>query len=361
MEFESLITFILNTISLETKIFDNTIYQYIYFFGIILLSVLISKIAYFIFKNYIRKITEKTESELDDMLVDIVESPITMLLIILGFYLGAVVVLNPFSGFYSLVINIVKILVIIDVAWLLLRIIDTFLVYYLKPRVEKSETPLDDQLFPVLRKSLKIIVIIITFLFILSNFGYDVTTLLAGLGIGGIAIALAAQDTVSNFLGSVMIFTDKPFKLHDFIKFDGTMGTVTEVGIRSTKLETPTGTTLIIPNNKISTAIIENFTVAKWRRIDLLIGITYDTNYQKLKKAIQLIEQVLKSHSNVDRWDIKFTEFGAYSLNISVWYWIKDPNKYRDTLSEVNLEIKRVFDKNKIEFAFPTQTLFIKK
>lgn len=341
--------------------FDNTIYQYTNFLIIVLGAVFISKIAYFIFRNYIRKLTEKTETELDDMLIDIVESPIVMLLIILGFYFGTILTLNPFSGFYSFVINIVKILVIIDVAWLLLRIIDTFILFYLKPRVERSETQLDDQLLPVLRKGLKIVVIIITFLFILSNFGYDVTTLLAGLGIGGIAIALAAQDTVSNFLGSVMIFADKPFKLRDVIKFDGTMGTVTEVGIRSTKLETPGGTILIVPNNKISTSVIENFTLAKWRRIDLLIGLTYDTNYQKLKKAMQLIEDVLKSNPNVDRWDIKFTEFGAYSLNISVWYWIKDPAKYRDTLSEVNLEIKRLLDKEKIEFAFPTQTLYLKK
>ncbi|MEM0437997.1 MAG: mechanosensitive ion channel family protein [Candidatus Micrarchaeia archaeon] len=348
-------------LSFTSELFGNTLMQYGMLLSTILVFVLLSKGVYYLIKTYVRRITEKTETDLDDMIVDIIEHPMTMLVMIAGLYVGTILYLTPGTPAYDFVNNVFRVLVIIDVAWFILRIIDTIVVHYLKPYVEKSESKLDDQLLPILRRGIKVVIIILTLVFLLSNFGYDVTALLAGLGVGGLAVALAAQDTISNFIGSLVIFTGKPFKIGDFVKFGSFAGTVQEVGMRTTRFETPSGTVLVVPNNKISSEIVENVTAAKMRRVDLTIGVTYDTSYQKLKRAISIIEGVLKAHPNVEKYDVRFSEFGAYSLNISTWYWLKDPSKFRETPHEINLEIKKRFDKERIEMAFPTQTVYLKK
>ncbi len=284
-----------------------------------------------------------------------------MFVIVLGFYLSTILALTPGTAPHSFLITTVKIMAIIDVAWFLLRLIDTLIVFYVKPLVEKSHTDLDDQLLPIFRKGIKLTIIVLTFLFVLSNFGYDISTLLAGLGVGGLAVALAAQDTVSNFIGSVIIFSDKPFKIRDFVKFGGFMGTVKEIGLRSTKLETPQGTVLVVPNSKISTEIVENFSRASKRRIEINIGLTYDTGYKKLQKAIALLEKIVEDHPNVVDYDVKFVEFGAFSLNINARYWVKPASKFREVQHQLSLTIKKEFDKAKLDMAFPTQTLYIKK
>ncbi len=339
----------------------NSLAQYTGLFIGFLASVLFAKVVYYAFKNIFRKWASKTETELDDLLIEIIEHPMTMFVIVLGIYVSNIFFLTPGTVPYEFIIGIVKIMAIIDVAWLLLRLIDSLIVFYVKPLVEKSHTDLDDQLLPIFRKGIKLTIVILTFLFILSNFGYDISTLLAGLGVGGLAVALAAQDTVSNFIGSVIIFSDKPFKIRDFIKFGGYMGTVKEIGIRSTKLETPQGTIIVVPNNKISTEIVENITRASKRRIEINIGLTYDTGYKKVQKAIKLLEKIGEAHPNVVRHDVKFVEFGAFSLNINARYWVKPASKFRDVQHELSLEIKKVFDKEKLEMAFPTQTLYLKK
>ncbi len=346
---------------LSTAMFGNALYQYLQFFAVVLLFVLLSKVVYYLFKNQIRRYTEKTNTKFDDILVEILEHPLTMLVIVLGVYISNTMFLVPNTAPHDFIGAIVSILIIINIAWLVLRLVDTMIVFYIRPFVEKSETELDDQLLPILRKGTKLIIIVLTILFILGNFGYDITTLLAGLGVGGLAVALAAQDTVSNFIGSVIIFSDKPFKIKDFIKFGGNMGTVKEVGIRSTKLETPSGTILVVPNSKLSSEIVENFSQAKTRRIEQTIGITYDTGYKKMENAIKMLEKIAESHKNVIKYDVKFVEFGAYSLNINMRYWIKDTSKYRETQHEINMEVKRKFDKQKIDMAFPTQTIYLNK
>ncbi len=349
------------SLSHEIALFGNTLYQYFMLFVTVFVFIILSKVVYYLFKNYARRITEKTKTYLDDLLVGIVELPLTMLVIVLGVYLGNVVFLTEGTYIYAVLNNTVKILIIIDVAWLTLRILDALLIHYIKPYIEKSESRLDDQILPILRKSIQIVVILVTLIFILSNFGYDVTALIAGLGIGGIAVALAAQDTISNFIGSLIIFTSKPFKVGDAVKFGDFAGIVREVSLRTTKFETFYGTRLIVPNNKLSTDILENLSEVTKRRIDLNIGLTYDTNYQKLSRAMKILEKILAAHPNISEYDVKFVEFGPYSLNISVWYWIKDLNEYRNTTNEVNLEIKKAFDKEGIDMAFPTQTLYVKQ
>ncbi|MCX8206009.1 MAG: mechanosensitive ion channel family protein [Candidatus Micrarchaeota archaeon] len=348
-------------LSFTSELFGNTLMQYGMLLGTVLLFVLLSKGIYYFIKTYVRRLTEKTKTDLDDMLIDIIEHPITMLVMIGGLYFGTVLYLTPATPAYDFINSIFKILVIINVAWFILRVIDTLVVHYFKPYVEKSESKLDDQLLPILRRGIKVVIVILTLVFLLSNFGYDVTALVAGLGVGGLAVALAAQDTISNFIGSLVIFTGKPFKIGDFVKFGSFAGTVQEVGMRTTRFETPSGTMLVVPNNKISNEIVENVTAAKSRRVDIVIGITYGTSYAKLKRAIGLVEGVLKMHPNVERCDVRFSEFGAYALNISAWYWLRDPSKLRETAHEVNLEIKRVLDKEKVEMAFPTQTVYVKR
>ena len=350
-----------NGITANTQFYDNSLLQYAEFLGILIIFYVLSKIVYMLFTRYLRQLAKTTKTDLDDILLEISEGPLIFLVLILGLYVGKIVSLTPTSPPAQLLDGIFEILLTLDIVWFALKFIDSFVVKYMRKHAERSEAKLNEQLISLIRTTLRIAIGLLALVFILSNFGFDVTALVAGLGIGGIAVALAAQDSISNFIGAIVIFTSKPFRLNDTVKIGQYIGTVREVSLRNTKIELLSGTYLIIPNNKVVSDVVENFTMAKERMIEQVIGLTYDTNAAKLERAIKILSDITLSHPNVSRNDIKFMEYGAYSLNINMRYWIKDPNLYRDTLNDINMKIKKAFEKEKIEMAFPTQTIQLVK
>ncbi|MEM3364541.1 MAG: mechanosensitive ion channel family protein [Candidatus Micrarchaeia archaeon] len=348
-------------VSEGSLIYGNSLIQYAEFFGILVLFYLLSKLVYVIFAKYLRQIAKNTKTEIDDILIEISEGPIIIFVLILGLYIGKAIALNPDSVPYIFIDSIFEILLTINVAWLILRFIDSFVVRYMRKHAERGDSKLNEQLISLVRNLLRIIIVLLTLIFLLSNLGFDVTALIAGLGIGGIAVALAAQDSISNFIGAIVIFTSKPFRVGDFVRIGQYQGTVRQVSLRNTRIELLSGTYLIIPNNKVVTDVVENFTMANERMIEQVIGLIYDHDSKKIEKAIQVLTDIVSSHPNISRHDIRFMEYGAYSQNINMRYWIKDPTQLRQTVHQVNLEIKKAFEKNKIEFAFPTQTIQVKK
>lgn len=339
---------------------NNAIWQYLAFFGMIVAGLIVGKIFYFFSKGKLRKLALKSKTKLDDYLIDIIEEPIVLAIVALGIWWGSRFLTLSASG-DKLFKNIVLVMIAFSVTWFFIRLVDMLIKHFVEPLVEKSESKLDDQILPILRKSTRITIIILASIVVLSNLGYDILSILAGLGIGGLALALAAQDAVKNIIGGFSIFWDKPFQIDDFVEIGGKMGTVAEVGLRSTRLKTIDGTQYVLPNSKVADAMLENFSTREARRIVVKIGLTYDTSADKIEQAIKIIESTIKSVEGTNTEDIlvRFVNFGDFSLDLEIVYWITDMINWKMVIHNVNMGLKRNLDEGGIEMAFPTATHYI--
>ena len=254
------------------------------------------------------------------------------------------------------------------VIYLLFRLVD-IIEHYLSAWAARTQTGLDDMLVPIIRKSLRIFIVVIGALFVADNIlGYQIGTLLAAAGIGGLAVALAAQETIANFFGSVNIFADRPFQVGERIRVGGFDGPVESVGFRSTRIRTLDGHQVSAPNSKIANEMLENIGRRPFIKRLANISITYDTPPDKIERAVQIIKDILAATEEVNTDPeliprVYFNEFADFYLNILVIYWVKPPDYwlFQQVNQKVNLAIMRAFESEKIEFAFPTQTLYLKK
>lgn len=235
----------------------NSVREYVIFLGILAFGVLLGKAVSWVLQNVIRVFAKRTKNKIDDVLIDVVEGPFVLAVFIITLWLAQrVLVLSPaMQSFYG---EMITVLIMVNLGWVLLRFLDSVIEHYLIPYAEASETDLDDILVPILRTIAKVLVIITLLIMVFSHFGFNVAGLIAGLGIGGVAIAFAAKDIISNVFGGVSVIADKPFKIGDTIKFGDKTGVVKEIGIRTTRLVSAEGTLLIIPNAKFTDGIIEN-------------------------------------------------------------------------------------------------------
>tara|TARA_B110000211_G_C14083993_1_gene555852 strand:+ start:288 stop:1346 length:1059 start_codon:yes stop_codon:yes gene_type:complete len=327
-------------------------------FSLMIGSVIAAKIIYWILSKIARKFTNKTKSKLDDILLDMLEEPIAYLIGITGIW-KSIYYLEISESTGNSFDNAYYLIVVGFIAWALTRTIDALIEVYIVPIVEKSESDLDDQLLPILRKTLKASVWTISIIIGLDNAGYDVGAVIAGLGIGGLAFALAAQDSVKNLFGGITIFTDKPFQIKDRIKISGFDGSVEEIGIRSTRIRTLDGRRVTIPNSKFSESAIENVTSEPNRKVVLNLGLTYDTDQHGIQKGIKILDEIVSKHSSTEENVITgFNAFNDSSLNLILIYYIKPGEDILATQTTINLQILEQFTLNQLDFAFPTQTLY---
>jgi len=339
---------------------NNSIWQYLLFFGIIIFSILVGKIFYYISKNKLRKLASKSKTKLDDYLIDIIEEPLVVLIVTAGVWIGSrfLTLGEKAKNVFS---ELILVLIAITITWFVVRLVDMLIKYYIEPLVDKSESKLDDQILPILRKSAKIVILLLASIVVLSNLGYDILSILAGLGIGGLALALAAQDAVKNIIGGISIFWDKPFQIDDYVEISGKEGTVAEVGLRSTRLKTIGGTTYVLPNSKVADAVLENFSTRTERRVTIKIGLTYETSANKMEEAMKIVKNTLLSIDGVnkDNTMIRFINFGDFSLDLEIVYWISDMPNWKMINHNVNMAIKRNLDDAGIDMAFPSETHYI--
>ncbi|MDJ0882494.1 MAG: mechanosensitive ion channel family protein, partial [Gammaproteobacteria bacterium] len=259
----------------------------------------------------------------------------------------------------TVIANAYQVIIALLVGWLLTRLFDALYKEYLVPLTDKTENDLDDQLMPILGKGVKMIIWAMAIIIGLNNAGYDVAALIAGLGIGGLALAMAAKDTVSNIFGGFTIFADRPFTINDRIKIAGYDGTVIEIGVRSTRLKTLEGRIVTIPNAKFADAPVENVTWEPSRKVKLDLGLTYDTTPEKMEKAMGLLQAINDANPRTEEnATIAFNAFGDFAMNIMFIYYIKKGEAIAGTQSEINMEILKQFNAEGLEFAFPTQTLY---
>ena len=345
---------------IHQEFYGNSILNWAIAVGILILSFVVVKMLYWIFSNVIRRLTSKTKTNLDDVLIDKLEKPLTYLVLILGYWISIHYLV--FKEEVELALeNVAYFLLVIDVTAILSRIVDALITEIIMPISEKSDSSFDNQLIPVIQKGVRSIIWILGIIIGLDNIGFDITAMIAGLGIGGLALALAAQDSVKNIFAGIMIFLDKPFRIKDRIQVDGFDGIVEEVGLRSTRLRTLEGRIVTIPNSRFTDNSVTNVTSQPTLKVKLNLGLTYDTDEVQMQKAIDILEDIVKNQEAItDDYAAGFNGFGDFSLNILFIYYVKPDSHWLDTQTLVNKEILRRFNKEGLEFAFPTQTILKK-
>ncbi len=339
----------------------SSIGQYALFLGVVLAAAILGKAASFFAKVYLRRLAEKTKNNFDDFLIDIIEKPILLVFIIPGLYFGGQFLSLP-PEIAPTYFNLIGVLAVFAGVWVSLGIIDGIIRHFVKPFTEKTETKLDDQIIPVVSRTLKIGVIGIALIIIMDSFGYDVTAIIAGLGIGGLAFAFAAKDTIANLFGGASIFAGRQFHVGDIIEIEGVLGIVEEIGIRITKIRDFDGRIISMPNANVANATIKNITSEPSKRIVMVLGLVYSTSLKDMQKALQILAKIVDSHPGCENSpDAHFDEFADSSLNIRFAYKIKDKGNWRVIKHEINLAVMKEFEKAKLEFAYPSQSIYLEK
>jgi len=343
---------------LEKQFYNNTLQEWAFALFIVLGSILAAKVAYWLFRKVIKPLTDRTKSNFDNLLIDRLEEPVVFGLGLFGIWMGMEQL--HFEEWLQAYINGgFRFVLAINITWMIARLVDALIAEYIVPLTEKTESDLDDQLMPIVRKGIRTIIWMLGVITALNNVGFDVGALIAGLGIGGLALAMAAKDTVSNFFGGIMIFTDKPFKIKERVKIGGYDGTIEEIGIRSTRLKTLEGRIVTIPNAKFTDSMVENVTMEPSRKVVLNLGMTYDTSHDQMELAMRLLRNIAVANDNLEEnITVGFNSFGDFSLGILFVYFIKKEADIMQTQTEINMSILKLFGENNLEFAFPTQTIY---
>ncbi len=349
-----------------TTLLDITLAHWLLAITTLFITVVAQRYILRLFHAIAQKITSRTETQLDNVLLEAAERPAGILIFIIGLIIS-VHLLNPPAETFP-VIHLAdsagRLFSIVIGVWFLWRLIEGMAVYF-TARARQTESSLDDQLVPFIAKTLKIFLVLTAVLVVAQNMGYSVSGLIASLGIGGIAVAMAAKDTISNIFGSIMILVDRPFMVGDWIKTSEFEGVVEQVGFRSTRIRTFARTLVNVPNSTLANMVIDNIDQRSERRIKMRIGLTYDTTPAQMKAALAGIEQLLCDHPGVDQGYklVKFDEFEGSALSIFLYYFSSSKvwEEYLQVRQEVNLQIMELLESLELEFAFPTQTLHIEK
>ncbi len=350
---------------LDYSMWGISLYQFILAFIIILITLIFRRLVIQVSIDWLKKRAAKSKVRFDEKALWVIEKPIRLMVFIIGMYL-AVITLNPpvepvnFRKFFD---ALLKTLISLSIAWVMIRLTEVVKEYF-QERAQQRDDKLMFQLTAIVAKTTKIFIGIVFLILIIQNLGYSVSSLLAGLGIGGLAVALAAKDTLGNFFGTVTIFLDRPFIIGDWIITDGVEGNVESIGFRSTKIRTFARSLVTIPNNIMANLKVENMSKRPMQRVYMTIGVTYDTPPDKMEKGLAAIREIIGGHPHVhkDYYQIYFTGFGASSLDIMLYYFIELPTwaEFLKVREQINLSIMRALAELGIEFAFPTQTIYLK-
>ncbi|MCF6178329.1 MAG: mechanosensitive ion channel family protein [Geopsychrobacter sp.] len=306
----------------------------------------------------------RTAGEMDDMLLEQLKRPTSFLVLIGGLWLATSLLALPRQpiDLAADADELIRLLFIINIGWFMFNLIG-LLDAWLSHWTQKTESTLDDHLLPFIRKGLRSFIIIMMGLMLAQTLGYPISGLIASLGIGGLAVALAAKDSLSNIFGSLMIILDRPFQIGDWVKAGDVEGTVEEIGFRSTRIRTFAKTLVTIPNNTLTNQAINNFSRMPKRRIKMSVGISYATTPTQMRNAIENIRTLLREHPAIDQefFLVNFTDFGASSLDILVYCFTRTTvwGDYLDARQDVCLKIMDILEEMGLEIAFPSRTIYL--
>jgi MscS family membrane protein len=321
-----------------------------------------TKIVYWVLSNILRKLTAKTKTNLDDVLIDKLEKPIRYSILIIGYWIAIHYIYIENEGVMNFLEAVASIAAVLTLTSITSRVFDALVTEVVQPMVEKTEGGADNYILPIISKAVKGIIWTFGIIIGLDNIGFDITAMIAGLGIGGLALALAAQDSVKNIFAGIMIFLDKPFKIKDRIQIEGFDGVVEEVGLRSTRIRTLDGRIVTIPNSTFTDNSVVNVTSQPALKIVLNLGLTYDTDEAGMQKGVDILRQIVADNSEILEEDCSagFKDFGDFSLGILFIYYVKPEAHWLDSQNTISKEVLARFTAAGLDFAFPTQTLLNK-
>jgi small-conductance mechanosensitive channel len=337
--------------------YNNTVQDYLIAIGVIIIGILLLKLFKRIILIRLKKWAESTETKMDNFAVGTIEKFALPALNVFIIYIGITLLeLSPKAN------QILKIAVAVVIAFFILRLVSSIALHALKSYVGRQEQ--GEEKIKQLGGIMLIInaaIWIIGIIFLLDNLGQDVGAIIAGLGIGGIAIALAAQNILGDLFNYLVIFFDQPFEIGDFIILDDKMGTVEYIGIKTTRLKSLSGEQLILANSDLTKSRVHNFKRMQRRRIQFEIGIVYQSTIDQIKAVPTIIKEVIDSIDGTTLDRTHFKSYGDFSLIFQTVYFVEsaDYNTYMDKQQMINIRIHEEFEKRKIEFAYPTQSIFL--
>jgi small-conductance mechanosensitive channel len=336
----------------------NTIRDWIYAGLAVIFVFLIATILKAILSRQINRISAKTATEWDDLAAGLVDKIKLFFLVAISFYAGFRLLTLP-DSVTDFINKFVGIVLLIQIGLLASEAIRIWLTSYRKQKIEDhadTVTTVTSVGFIV-----KIVLWLILLLIALDNLGVNVSALIAGLGVGGIAVALAVQNILGDLFASFSIVLDKPFVIGDFIIVDNFLGTIEHIGLKTTRVRSLSGEQLIFSNSDLLKTRIRNFKRMYERRVVFSIGVVYQTAHEKLKKIPEIIKNIIENQEQTRFDRAHFKEYGAYALNFEIVYWIENPdyNIYMDIQQTINLEIFQQFESEDIEFAYPSRSIYL--
>lgn len=333
-------------------------------FFIIFLSLLSRRVIKYFFSNALSHRVAQTTAKWDDDVVELLPAPLAAVVQIALWYAAALVLDLPTEpDVKTIVLQGLRIGIIFAITWVFYRGID-ILALVGGRLTERTDSRLDDQLVPLLRTTLKVFLAMLVAVVIVQEFGYSAASIIASLGIGGVAVALAAKDTLANFFGSIVVFTDRPFHVGDWVEFAGVEGTVEEVGFRTTRIRQFDKALVTVPNQMFTTNPITNYSNRSIRRIKMTVGVTYETSSTQLRAFLDRVRQLLVEHPDLDQnfHFAHFVEFGASSLDVQLYCFTKTA-VWTDWLAAreaLMLQIMDVIEDLGLEIAYPTRTVYLR-
>lgn len=338
---------------------NNTFEAYAIALGLLIGGIILIKIFKKIILYRLKKWAEKTETTLDDFLIRGIEKSIVPLLYYAAFYLAA-----RSLTLSSQVTDIIKVASLFILTFFIVRFISSSIMFTMSYFIQKQER--GDEKVRQLRGMtvlINVLIWVIGIVFLMDNLGFDISAVIAGLGIGGIAIALAAQAILGDLFSYFVIFFDRPFEVGDFIVVGDKVGTVEYTGIKTTRIRALSGEQMVFSNTDLTNSRIHNFKKMERRRVVFSLGVIYQTTADQLEEIPKIVRGIIEKQNDTTFDRGHFKSYGDFSLNFEFVYFVigSDYVKYMDTQQAINMEIYRTFEQKGIEFAYPTQTLFVSK
>ena len=342
---------------MKIEFIGNSLYEYSLAIGIILAAIIIIQI---IKRRIILKAKEgeETPGRRHEIFIKAINR-----ILIPFLYLGSIYIAIRALTFGSEADSYIKTIYEVIAAWYGIRFIIALVDFSISKYVEKTRTEEDGRRIKPLFSFINFVIWIIGLLFLLDNLGFEISTIVAGLGISGIAVALAAQAILGDLFSYFVIFFDKPFEIGDFVVFDDKRGVIEKIGIKSTKVRAISGEIIIVSNSNLTNSRLHNLKKMEKRRIVFNIGVTYQTKPEQLKYIPQKIKEIIESIKLTEFDRCYFMNYGNSSLDFEIVYFVlsNDFNEYVKIHQEINLRIFEDFAEKGIQFAYPTQTLYLNK
>jgi MscS family membrane protein len=328
----------------------------------IILAFYVSKLLDYIVSEKLQKWAAKTQTRFDDIAIQLLRGPVKIVSFVILVHVGMRVYSWP-EGLAIYMSIVLKIVVALSITYVLLKAVDALMGVWRERTTTAENEQFSRLLLPLIGKIIKVFVVILVVLFTSQNLGFNVTSLIAGVSIGGLAIGLAAQDTLANLFGAIAVLLDKPFKVGDRIQVDGVDGHVESIGFRSTRIRNLDGFVVSVPNKTLGNSTINNVTLRPTLKTVMNIGLTYDTPPGKVVRATRIIEEIYRGKPATTDLVVAFDKFTDFTLNILVVHWWKggEYKNYLADMQDANLVIMKRFAEERIEFAFPTRTVYVKQ